>query len=206
MNLHVIFISGNTIIKELCKLLDFDAKPKVKRLILAILKNYSHFGNQFISLLLRYQIHDIIDNINTEEMDLEELEDVSELRERLTKTIQTMSNFDEYLAELQTGELEWSPYHKSALFWKNNSSKLEENDNECLKLLFQILHHSKNANTLLVCLNDVQNYLSCRPNSNKKLLDLGLKNILVFLLEFPSDEVKYQALITLQKFLCTGLQ
>lgn len=193
-------------IKELCKLLNLDVKPKVKRLTLAILKNYSRFGNQFLSHLLRYQIHDSIENINTEEMDAEELEDVTELKERLTRTIQTMSNFDEYLAELRSGELEWSPYHKSALFWKNNSSKLEENDNECLKLLFRILNHSKNANTLLVCLNDIQNYLSCRPNSNKTLFDLGLKNTLVFLLEFPSDEVKYQALITLQKFLCTGLQ
>lgn len=183
-----------------------DTKSKVQRLLIALLKNFSRFGNRFVAQLLRYQVQDTLENLGKEDADSEETEDIMDLKEKLTKAILTLSNFDEYYAELQSGDLEWTPYHKSALFWKNNALRMEEKGGECLKLLLNFMQTSRSSKTLLICLNDIQNYLSVRPNSSKNLLELGLKNCLVSILEFPDDEVKYQAVISLQKFLCTGLQ
>jgi V-type H+-transporting ATPase subunit H len=35
-----------------------------------------------------------------------------------------------------SGQLEWSPTHKSELFWLDNASKLEENDLEILRYIY----------------------------------------------------------------------
>jgi V-type H+-transporting ATPase subunit H len=194
------------VIRELCKLLTVDVKPKVKRLVIAILRNYSEVGSNYVAQLLRFQLNESLEATINDHMDEEELEDVSYLKEKMSIAIQKMSNFDEYYAELQSGELEWTPYHKSTLFWKNNSSRFEEKEYECLRLLLQIYRSSKSQKTLLIFLNDIQQYLCCIPNSSKVLLDLGLKPTLIGLLEYPNEEIKYQALITLQKFLCTDIQ
>ena len=43
------------------------------------------------------------------------------------------STFDEYASEIKSGQLEWSPTHKSDLFWIDNALKLEENDLDILR-------------------------------------------------------------------------
>lgn len=48
--------------------------------------------------------------------------------------------FEQYASELETGKLEWSPPHKSETFWKENASKLEENN---YVLLRQVLNNSR---------------------------------------------------------------
>ena len=41
--------------------------------------------------------------------------------------------YDEYLSELASGHLSWTPVHESDDFWRENASKLNEKDYEQLK-------------------------------------------------------------------------
>lgn len=43
------------------------------------------------------------------------------------------STWEEYLSELVSGHLTWSPPHESDEFWKDNANRLNENDGELLK-------------------------------------------------------------------------
>lgn len=40
------------------------------------------------------------------------------------------SSFDEFAAEVRSGELKWSAVHKSDSFWRDHVMKLNENDHE----------------------------------------------------------------------------
>jgi hypothetical protein len=46
----------------------------------------------------------------------------------MKECIQKMSSFEQYKSEVQSGNLEWSPMHKDAVFWRENVSKFEENN------------------------------------------------------------------------------
>ena len=46
--------------------------------------------------------------------------------------------YDEYQSELLSGHLSWTPVHESDLFWKENATKLNDNDYELLKYVFQV--------------------------------------------------------------------
>ena len=43
------------------------------------------------------------------------------------------SSFDEYVTEVKSGRLEWSPVHKEIRFWRENAHKLNDMNYELLK-------------------------------------------------------------------------
>ncbi len=45
----------------------------------------------------------------------------------------SLRTFDEYHSELLSGHLSWTPVHESDLFWKENATKLNDNNYELLK-------------------------------------------------------------------------
>ena len=73
------------------------------------------------------------------------------------------SSFDEYASEIKSGKLNWSPPHKSTLFWQDNASKLEENDLELLKILTKILAQSRDPLVLSIAAYDLGEYVKNRP-------------------------------------------
>jgi V-type H+-transporting ATPase subunit H len=46
---------------------------------------------------------------------------------------QIFSSYDEYLSEIKSGALEWSPVHKCQQFWRENASRFNEANYELLK-------------------------------------------------------------------------
>ena len=44
--------------------------------------------------------------------------------------------YDEYVSELASGHLSWSPVHESESFWKENAAKLNEKDYKQLRYGF----------------------------------------------------------------------
>ncbi|VDQ02189.1 unnamed protein product [Trichobilharzia regenti] len=65
--------------------------------------------------------------------DPELTDDIAFLNEKLSASIQDVSSLDEYMAELKSGRLEWSPVHKSEKFWYENAVKFTDNNYEMLK-------------------------------------------------------------------------
>lgn len=59
-------------------------------------------------------------------------EDLHMIDGELQSALLKLSTFDEYASEVKSGILDWSPPHKSALFWKDNATRLNENNAELL--------------------------------------------------------------------------
>lgn len=59
--------------------------------------------------------------------------DLHHVLEELERAITKLTTFDEYANEVKSGILDWTPPHKSILFWKDNASRLHENHGELLK-------------------------------------------------------------------------
>lgn len=73
------------------------------------------------------------------------------------------STFDEYASEIKSGQLEWSPPHKSDLFWIDNAAKLERSDLEILKCLALLLEKSEDPEKLAIACNDIGQYIEHVP-------------------------------------------
>lgn len=65
--------------------------------------------------------------------DAEIAEDMTYIKEELSKHVQFLSTFDEYASEVRSGKLDWSPPHLSENFWKQNAQRLNEKDHELLR-------------------------------------------------------------------------
>jgi V-type H+-transporting ATPase subunit H len=80
------------------------------------------------------------------------MEDIVFLRDELTTNFESLSyvsnsinslkllikilpcrTYDEYSSELASGHLSWTPVHESDDFWKENATKLNENDYKQLR-------------------------------------------------------------------------
>ena len=53
--------------------------------------------------------------------------------------METKSNFDDYAKEVLSGELEWTPMHRSTAFWDKNVHKFLEKDMTVLKTLLDYI-------------------------------------------------------------------
>ena len=60
-------------------------------------------------------------------------EDIEFLTEKLHISVQDLSSFDEYVTEVKSGRLQWSPVHKSEKFWRENAEKFNEKKFEIVK-------------------------------------------------------------------------
>jgi hypothetical protein len=50
-----------------------------------------------------------------------------------------LRTYDEYISELSSGRLSWSPVHNSDAFWRENAAKLNEKDSEGVKYVPVVL-------------------------------------------------------------------
>ena len=137
--------------------------------------------------------------------------ELNELRKKLHDFLSKISTFEAYVSELRSGTLEWTPLHKSSLFWKNNVARFDENNYECLRLLLTIISTPKGSSNVLISLNDIQNYINFKAKPKKFIFlncrileELGLKSILIKLMENNDEDIRYQSLLCMQKFLCSA--
>lgn len=86
---------------------------------------------------------------------LEDLESLKQLLEDYTKTKTT---FDEYVAEVKSGHLRWSPPHRSQVFWAENARKILEFENgEIPRNLAEIMNKpwDSDKQVLAIACNDI---------------------------------------------------
>jgi len=133
--------------------------------------------------------------------DSEITEDLTYLKEELSKNIQKLSTFDEYSAEVFSGKLEWSPPHKSEQFWKSNAEKLNENNYELLRILTRLFSTSTDPTVLAVACNDLGQYVKYHPEGKKFVQDIGAKQHIMELMTHEDPDVRYQALCATQKYM-----
>ncbi|KAI0340669.1 ATPase V1 complex subunit H [Trametopsis cervina] len=176
-------------------------KEKVIRVIIATFRNLvSKAPSANLPAMLVAQLLPFVKNLSTRKWTDEDIvEDVQYLREELTARFDSLTTYDEYSSELLSGHLSWTPVHESELFWKENATKLNDKNYEQLKLLLGLLQESADPVVLAVASHDIGQYVKHYERGKKVLTDLGGKTRVMELMTHQDPDVRYQALISVQR-------
>jgi len=66
--------------------------------------------------------------------DEEITDDLDFLKSELSTRLENLTTYDEYVSELESGHLVWSPVHESEEFWKENGMRIgQESSGKAVK-------------------------------------------------------------------------
>ncbi|VDP79235.1 unnamed protein product [Echinostoma caproni] len=133
--------------------------------------------------------------------DPELTDDMAFLTEKLSASIQDVSSLEEYTTELKSGRLEWSPVHKSEKFWCENAVKFTDNNYELLKMLVRLVELCTDPLCLSVAVHDIGEFVRHYPRGKQVIENLGGKQRVMALLQHGDPNVRYNALVSLQKIM-----
>ncbi|XP_055342963.1 V-type proton ATPase subunit H-like [Paramacrobiotus metropolitanus] len=205
------FLSHN-VVPIMGKILTDCQKEKVIRITLAILRNLLEKCDDDPEVLkelgicmVHARIIRSLEHIEKRRLvDPDLLEDVEYLVTALHKAAEHISSFDEYMAELKSGSLEWSPAHKSETFWRENAARFSEANYELLKILVYLMQRSKEPLVLSVAVHDIGQYVRFSPRGKAIIDKVGGKEAAMALLSHADADVRYQALLAVQKMMVTN--
>ncbi|XP_064597515.1 V-type proton ATPase subunit H-like [Liolophura sinensis] len=196
------------IIPILSDILSESVKEKVSRIILATFRNLlekttdrdvlQEMALSMVQCKVLKQL-ELLESRKFDDPDI--MEDLEFLMEKLQVSIQDLSSFDEYSTEVKSGRLEWSPVHKSDRFWRENASRLNEKNYELLKILIKLLETSKDPLILSVAAHDIGEYVRYYPRGKNVIEQLGAKQMVMQYLVHEDPNVRYEALIAVQKLM-----
>jgi len=192
------------LIKAVVGIIKAITKEKIVRLAVASLRNLVDIETNNEDMLDAGLIRMLAILGNKKWADEDIIDDLKTLNEALAKNIVVLSSFDMYKKELLTGNLEWSPVHKSEKFWRENVTRFEENDYQILVLLQKILQNSNTSITLSVAAYDVGEFVRFHTRGKLIIQQLGIKLDLMKLMTNEDPEVKKQALFAVQKAMVTN--
>ncbi|KAJ1821030.1 H(+)-transporting V1 sector ATPase subunit H [Coemansia sp. RSA 2599] len=128
--------------------------------------------------------------------------DIGALAETLASHSGAMTTWDEYLTELASGKLHWSPAHRSEQFWKLHIRRMDESDHRVVRRLGEILAAPTSDETALaVACHDLSQYVKLNPDGKKLLARIGAKTQVMALMTSESAEVRYEALMCVQQIM-----
>lgn len=192
-------VADTGLIKTLADIIKVNLKEKIVRLAIAALRNLvdKNKNNEemidagFIRMLA------ILQNKKWGDEDI--IEDLKVISEALAKNLVVLSSFDMYKKEVQSGQLDWTPVHKSEKFWRENSTRFEENDYQILQLLQRVLQTSGDPLSLSVACFDIGEFVRYHPRGRSIVQQLNIKIDIMKLMAHQDPEVKKQALFAIQK-------
>lgn len=197
-----------SVIPTLSTILCESAKEKVTRICLAVLRNLIEKPEDpaikrenSLSMVLCKVLKqlEILAQRKFEDEDI--TADIEFLNEKLQTSIQDVSSFEEYSSEVKSGRLEWSPVHKSEKFWRENCHRLNEKNYELLKILINLLETATDSLVLCVACHDVGEYTRHYGRGKKVLEQLGGKQWVMQHLTHSDPNVRYEALLAVQKLM-----
>lgn len=196
------------IIEILSDILSESVKEKVSRIILSTFRNLlikptdSEVIQEHALAMVQCKILKQLELIEARKHEDPEFEDdLKMLQEKLLESVQDLSSFDEYSNEVKSGRLEWSPVHRSDRFWRENAMRLNEKNYELLKILVRLLESSKDPLILSVAAHDFGEYVRYYPRGKNVIEKLGAKQLVMQYLTHEDPNVRYEALIAVQKLM-----
>jgi len=196
------------VIPILADILSDAQKEKVSRIILAVFRNMIEKPEEpeikkenCISMFqckVMKQL-ELLDQRKFEDEDIQE--DIEYLMEKMEASVQDLSSYDEYVTEIKSGRLEWSPVHRSEKFWRENAHHLNDKNYELLKILLALLETSKDPLVLCVACFDLGEYVRHYARGKHVLEQLGGKTLVMTLLGHEDPNVRYEALLAVQKLM-----
>ncbi|XP_022129727.1 V-type proton ATPase subunit H isoform X3 [Pieris rapae] len=192
----------------LADILSDSVKEKVTRIVLAVFRNLiekpedHQVAKEHCIAMVQCKVLKQLFILEQKRSDDEDImNDVEFLNERLQASVQDLSSFDQYATEVKSGRLEWSPVHKSAKFWRENAARLNERGQELLRTLVHLLEKSRDPVVLAVACYDVGEYVRHYPRGKHVLEQLGGKQRVMYLLSHEDPNVRYEALLAVQKLM-----
>ncbi|OAD56426.1 V-type proton ATPase subunit H [Eufriesea mexicana] len=196
------------VIPILADILSDSVKEKVTRIILAVFRNLiekvedGQDAKEHCIAMVQCKVLKQLSILEQRKFDDEDItDDIEFLNDKLQASVQDLSSFDEYSTEVKSGRLEWSPVHKSGKFWRENASRLNEKNYELLRILVHLLETSKDPLVLSVASFDVGEYVRHYPRGKHIIEQLGGKQRVMQLLGHEDPNVRYEALLAVQKLM-----
>lgn len=197
-----------SVIPILADILSDSVKEKVTRIILAVFRNLIEkpedpsIAKEHCIAMVQVKVLKQLSILEQRKFDDEDIvEDVQFLQEKLEASVQDLSSFDEYATEVKSGRLEWSPVHRSAQFWRENASRLNEKNYELLRILVHLLETSRDPLVLSVASYDIGEYVRHYPRGKHVIEQLGGKQLVMQHLSHEDPNVRYEALLAVQKLM-----
>ncbi|CAG0920174.1 unnamed protein product [Notodromas monacha] len=196
------------VIPTLADILSESVKEKVTRIILAVFRNLVEktqedtIRRDHCMAMVQCKVLKHLELLQQRNLEDEELQsDVDFLVDKLTSSVVDLSSFDEYMTEVKSGRLEWSPVHRSERFWLENASRLNDHNYELLKILINLLQTSREPLVLSVANHDIGEYVRHYPRGKHVIEQLGGKHQVMQHLTHADPNVRYEALLAVQKLM-----
>ncbi|KAH8884030.1 ARM repeat-containing protein [Thozetella sp. PMI_491] len=181
------------------QLLRLSPKEKTTRLLVSTLYNLlSANQTALLPTAVLARLPALLETLGTRQLTDPDLQDdLSKLREMLEEYTKTKTTFDEYVAEMNSGHLRWSPPHRSTVFWAENARKILEHENgELVRKLAEIMKKTwgNDKAVLAIACNDVGNLVREVPEKRYQLEKLGLKTRIMELMGEADENVRWESL------------
>ncbi|KNC79479.1 hypothetical protein SARC_08124, partial [Sphaeroforma arctica JP610] len=151
-----------------------------------------------ISNKLQRQLR-LIQSKNWKDEDIKD--DVEYVVDTMQNYVTELNSFDEYAIEVRSGDLKWSPMHKSEAFWRDHVMRLNDNEHEMLRMLITILEESNDTTAMSIACHDLGEYTRHYSLGRANVEQLGGKAELIKLISHPDSSVRYEALVATQKMM-----
>ncbi|CAL4124139.1 unnamed protein product, partial [Meganyctiphanes norvegica] len=201
-------MSQYSVIPTLADILSESVKEKVTRITLAVFRNLIDkpedppICRENCIQMVQCKVLKQLEILSQRKFDDEDITaDIEFLNEKLQNSIQDLSSFEEYMSEVKSGRMEWSPVHKSEKFWRENAGRLNEKNCELLKILINLLETSKDPLVLSVACHDIGEYTRHYSRGKRVLEQLGGKQWVMQHLTHEDPNVRYEALLAVQKLM-----
>jgi len=197
------------VIPVLADILNATEKEKVKRIILATLRNLIEKtqSTEVIKAnclcMLQSKVKKLLELMQQSQIEDPDIsEDLDFLDKKLETLFMDVSSFDEYTLELTSNRLSWSPAHKSDKFWRENAQRLNENNFFLVRKLIELLKNpATNPQVLEIALNDIGEYVRYYNRGKNVIEQLEGKTTIMSMLSHSDDTVRHQALLCIQKLM-----
>ncbi|KAI1137009.1 ARM repeat-containing protein [Hypoxylon sp. FL0543] len=181
------------------QLLRLSPKEKTTRLLLSTLYNLLAANpSTLLPTAVLARLPALLQNVSGRHLtDPDLLEDLDKLKEMLEEYQKTKTTFDEYVAEVQSGHLRWSPPHRHQIFWAENARKILEFENgEITRKLADIMKKpwENDKAVLAIACNDIGCLVREVPEKRYQLEKLGLKARIMELMQDSDENVRWESL------------
>ncbi|OTA94739.1 hypothetical protein M434DRAFT_394399 [Hypoxylon sp. CO27-5] len=181
------------------QLLRLSPKEKTTRLLLSTLYNLLEANpSTLLPTAVLARLPALLQNVSGRHLtDPDLLEDLDKLKEMLEEYQKTKTTFDEYVAEVQSGHLRWSPPHRHQIFWAENARKILEYENgEIPRKLADIMKKpwDNDKAVLAIACNDIGCLVREVPEKRYQLEKLGLKARIMELMQDSDENVRWESL------------
>jgi len=192
--------TGTSIVLNCVRIMREVDKEKIRRVGLAMLRNLSGKA-QHDEAMIHAGFWKVVQQFSTKRWGDEDIPgDVQFLLEKMEAKMLDMTTWDRYKQELLSGQLEWSPAHRSEKFWKENFSRFNDRNFDLVGVLAALLR-SPESQTVAIALHDLGEFARYHPLGKKILSEQNIRPTIMSMIDSTDLAIQQQALLAVQKLM-----